>query len=148
MSITTTPHLNFAGNAREALEFYATVFGGEVVASTYGQFGMPQEAPDASKIVFGSVESADGFHVMAYDVPSGSTPLAGSTRREHGMTISDQPTFVSVRGASLDEVKRYWDGLAAGATVLESLAPSAWSEGFGMLTDRFGVTWILDVQGV
>jgi PhnB protein len=70
----------------------------------------------------------------------------GSTRREHGTTITDQPAFVSVRGASLDEIKRYWDGLAAGATVVEPLAASAWSAGFGMLTDRFGVTWVLDVQ--
>lgn len=146
MSITTTTHLNFAGNAGEALEFYAAVFGGEVVASTYGQFGMPQEAPDASKLVFGSVESDDGFRVMAYDVPGGTTPAAGSTRREHGLTITDQPTFVSVRAASLDEIQRFWDRLAAGATIVEPLAASAWSAGFGMLTDRFGVTWVLDVQ--
>ena len=146
MSITTTTHLNFAGNAREALEFYATVFGGEVVASTYGQFGMPPEAPDASKVVFGSVESGDGFRVMAYDVPAGTIPTAGSARREHGMTITDQPVFVSVRAESLDEIQRYWDGLAAGATIVEPLAASAWSAGFGMLTDRFGVTWVLDVR--
>ena len=50
-----------------------------------------------------------------------------------------------MRGSSLDEVRGYWDRLAVGATVVEPLAASAWSPGFGMLTDRFGVTWVLDV---
>lgn len=148
MSITTTTHLNFRdGEAREALDFYAAVFGGEVLARTYGDFGMPRELPDASRVVFGQVETADGFRVMAYDVPGapGDAP-AGSTRRENGTTITDQPFFLSLRGGTLDEVTRLWDRLADGATVVEPLAASAWSAGFGMLTDRFGVTWAVDVQ--
>jgi uncharacterized glyoxalase superfamily protein PhnB len=55
MSITTTAHLNFRGNAREALEFYHSVFGGEIMVITYGDFGMPKELPDASKAVWGQV---------------------------------------------------------------------------------------------
>lgn len=148
MTITTTTHLNFRGDARAALELYQSVFGGQLTVATYGDLGMPADAPGADKVVFGSVESPEGFRVMAYDVPGqtgGSAETAGSTRRVDGTTVTDQPFFVSVRGATLDEVQQYWDGLAAGATVVEPLASSPWSAGFGMLTDAYGVTWVLDV---
>ena len=148
MSITTTTHLNFRGDARAALEFYQSVFGGEVTIATYGDFGMPAGVPGADNIVFGQAETAEGFRVMAYDIPGqsgGSAASAGSTRRENGTTVTDQPFFVSVRGETLHEVERYWAGLSVGASIVEPLAASAWSPGFGMLTDSFGVTWILDV---
>ncbi|WP_022927262.1 VOC family protein [Patulibacter americanus] len=148
MPVTTTTHLNFRGTAREALTFYAEVFGGQVHVNTYGDFGMPQELPGADKVVFGQVQSADGFRVMAYDIPGQDIPegaTTGSTRRENGMTITDRPFFVSVTGETLDEVTGPWEALSAGATVIEALAPSAWSPGFGMLTDRFGVTWTFGV---
>ncbi|MCR2817299.1 VOC family protein [Microbacterium sp. zg.Y1090] len=148
MSITTTTHLNFRGDARAALEFYRSVFGGDLSIATYGDFGMPAEAPGASNVVFGQLESENGFRVMAYDIPGatgGSAATAGTTRRENGVTLTDQPFFVSVRGDALDEVQGYWVALSVGASIVEPLAASAWSPGFGMLTDRFGVTWILDV---
>jgi PhnB protein len=148
MSITTTTHLNFRGEARAALEFYGSVFGGQPTIATYGDFGMPKDVPGADNVVFGQVETADGFRVMAYDIPgaaTGAAPTSGSTRRENGATLTDQPFFVSVRGETLDEIERYWNALSADAVIVEALAASAWSPGFGMLTDRFGVTWILDV---
>ena len=147
MSITTTTHLNLRGDARAALEFYRSVFGGQITIATYGDFGMPKEAPGAENVVFGQVEGDNGFRVMAYDIPgtAGGSAAAGSTSRENGVTVTDQPFFVSVRGDTLDEVQGYWAALSAGASVVEPLAASAWSPGFGMLTDRFGVTWILDV---
>jgi PhnB protein len=147
MSITTTTHLNFHGDARAALEFYQSVFGGRVTIATYGDFGMPAEAPGATDVVFGQVESDGGFRVMAYDVPGdvARASATGSTRRENGVTLTDQPFFVSVRGETLDEVQAYWAALSVGGSEIEPLAASAWSPGFGMLTDAFGVTWILDV---
>lgn len=148
MSIKTTTHLNFRGDARLALEFYQAAFGGQITIATYGDFGMPQDAPGADNVVFGQIESEDGFRVMAYDIPGQSgSPVehAGTTRRENGATLTDQAFFVSVRGETLDEVQGYWSKLSDGATIVEPLAASAWSPGFGMLTDRFGVTWILDV---
>ena len=148
MTITTTTHLNFRGDARAALEFYKSVFGGEVTIATYGDFGMPRDVPGADNVVFGQVETSDGFRVMAYDVPGqsgGSAVSAGSTHRENGVTITDQSFFVAVRGETLDEVQGYWAALSVGATIAEPLGASAWSPGFGMLTDTFGVTWILDV---
>ncbi|WP_350348755.1 VOC family protein [Agromyces sp. G08B096] len=148
MSLTTTTHLNFRGDARQALEFYRSVFGGELSATTYGDVGMPKDAPGADGIVFGRVDSPTGFRVMAYDIPGesgGSAGNAGSTTREHGATVTDRPFFVSVSGETLDEVVAVWQRLAVGSTIIEPLAASAWSPGFGMLVDPFGVTWILDV---
>ena len=164
MSITTTTHLNFRGSARQALEFYGSVFGGDVTLATYGDFGMPADAPGADKVVFGQVENAEGLRLMAYDVP-GTTKdhagedhaatdhnaedhnaTAGTTTRENGVTVTDRTFFQSLRADSLDELTGYWDALADRAVIVEPLAASAWSPGFGMLTDRFGVTWVLDVR--
>lgn len=96
------------------------------------------------------METADGFRLMAYDVPGHDVddPVtrAGTTRRENGATITDRTFFQSARGESLEEVRRIWDRLVEGGDVVEPLAASAWSPGFGMLTDRFGVTWVIDVQ--
>jgi len=152
MSITTTTHLNLPGTARAALDFYQSVFGGRVIASTYGEFGMPQDAPDAGKIVFGQLQSDSGFRVMAYDIPSSASdsgpaavPAATETQRVNGVTITSQPFFLAARADTLDELTVHWTALAEGATIVEPLAASAWTPGFGMLTDRFGVTWVLDV---
>jgi len=150
MTIKTTTHLNFHGTARQALEFYQSVFGGQLVAATYGDLGMPHDLPGADKIVFGQLENEDGFRIMAYDVPgtasTDAAAIAGTTTRENGTTVTDRTFFQSVRGETLEEVTGYWSGLAEGATIIEPLAASVWSPGFGMLTDRFGVTWVLDVQ--
>lgn len=150
MTLTTTTHLNFRGTARQALNFYRSVFGGEVTLATYRDFGMPVGVPGADKVVFGRIESPAGIRLMAYDIPGQDDPdaaaTAGSTRRENGTTVTDRTFFQSLQAESLDELTRYWDGLAAGAVIVEPLAASAWSAGFGMLTDRFGVTWVLDVQ--
>lgn len=150
MTIATTTHLNFRGTARQALEFYRSVFGGEVTLATYADFGMPAEVPGADKVVFGQVENAEGFRLMAYDIPGvddpDATTTAGVTSRENGTTVTDRTFFQSLRADSLDELTGYWDALADGASIVEPLAASAWSPGFGMLTDRFGVTWVLDVR--
>ncbi|RWZ59304.1 VOC family protein [Labedella populi] len=146
MTLTTTTHLNFHGEAREALAFYAAAFGGDSTVTTYGDLGMPAGLPDSDKVVFGAAFSPVGFRVMAYDVPGRSEPRAvAATHRENGTTVTDSPFFVAFGGDSLGEVTGPWTALSEGATVIEPLAASAWSPGFGMLTDRFGVTWTVSV---
>ncbi|WP_409462805.1 VOC family protein [Amycolatopsis sp. GA6-003] len=146
MAVHAVAHLNFRGEARAALEFYRSVFGGEIQVATYGDFGMPQDAPGADQVVFGQVVGENGFQVMAYDVPGAAAPApVGETSRENGMTITTERFFLSVGGDSVDEVGECWKKLAEDATVIEPFGPSRWSPGFGMLRDRFGVTWILQV---
>lgn len=135
MAIQTTTHLNFRGDARAALEFYGAVFGGAPTAVTYAQAGAAADPADADRIMWGQVASPEGFRVMAYDVPAG-------TPHEPGVI----PFFVSVRGDDAAAIQRYWDRLADGATVIAPIAPSGWAPLYGMLRDRFGVTWVLDVE--
>ena len=143
MSATPVTRLNVHGEAREALEFTAEAFGGRAVVRTCGDFGMPAGLPDTEKVVHGQVFGRGGF---TYDVAGGGpAPAAGSTRREHGTTITTRSFFLAMQGQDLDEAAGWWAPLQEGATVVEPLAASAWSAGFGMLTDRFGVTWAISV---
>ncbi len=134
MSITTTTHLNFRGDARAALEHYRSVFGGDLAVVTYRDAGAVQDPSEADQVMWGQVAGDSGFRVMAYDVP-GRLPW-GQGR---------DAFFVSVRGTSAEEVTRYWEGLSEGATVVQELAPAGWAPLYGMLRDRFGVVWVLDV---
>ncbi|GAB3687560.1 VOC family protein [Angustibacter aerolatus] len=147
MPVTAVTHLNFQGRARAALDLYASVFGGEVRVATYGDLGLPAGLPDADQVVFGQVTAPSGFTVMAYDVPVAGRAATepAVTRREHGTTITTSPFFVAVHADTVAEVEELWAGLADGGTVVEPLGPSAWAPAFGMLTDRFGITWVLDV---
>ncbi|WP_309069057.1 VOC family protein [Microbacterium sp.] len=135
MAIHTTTHLNFRGEARGALEFYRSVFGGELAAVTYADARAVTAPAEADQIMWGQVASQDGFRIMAYDVP-------GHTAYEPGVN----PVFVSVRGTEPDEIRGYWSRLSESATVIAELAPSGWAPLYGMLRDRFGVTWVLDVE--
>lgn len=134
MSLTTTTHLNFRGEARAALEFYRSVFGGEVMIFTYADAHDVGDPSQADQVMWGQVLADNGLHVMAYDVPS-TMPF------ERGANSF----FVSLRGDSPDEITQYWSQLAEGATIVADLAPAGWSPLYGMLKDRFGIVWVLDV---
>ncbi|TYB62267.1 VOC family protein [Nonomuraea sp. PA05] len=134
MSVKSVLHLNFRGEARAALEFYRSVFGGDLAVVTYKDTGYVQNPADADLVTWGQVLAAGGFHVMAYDVPS-AMPF------ERG----ENSFFLSVRGADAAEITAYWERLTEGAAVVQPLGPSPWAPLYGMLKDRFGVVWVLDV---
>ncbi|MFH9619028.1 VOC family protein [Streptomyces pratensis] len=134
MSVTTTTHLNFRGDARAALEFYHSVFGGDVVAVTYKEAGDAHDPAEGDRVMWGQVVADNGFRVMAYDVPSRMPWQQG-----------ENAVFVSVRGDDSDEITALWGRLAVGATVVQPLEPARWAPLYGMLKDRFGVVWVLDV---
>lgn len=134
MTITTVAHINLRGNAREALEFYRSVFGGDLVLATNTDAQNVETPDEADQISWGQVTSPEGFHIMAFDVPS-SRPWSQG----------DSSFFVSVRGTDEAEITRYWERLSDGATVVVPLGPAGWSPLYGMVTDMFGVTWVLDI---
>lgn len=134
MTIKTVPHLNFRGQARDALQFYQTVFGGALMVVTYHDANAVQHPDEADQVMWGQVAAGNGFQVMAYDVPSRLSYDAGAN-----------PFFVSVRGDAAEEIAKYWAKLSDGATIIAPLAPSGWAPLYGMLKDRFGVTFVLDV---
>jgi PhnB protein len=134
MSVTTVTHINLRGQARAALAFYHAVFGGELVLVTYAQAGNVQSPADAENVIWGQVVAANGFRVMAYDVPAALPWNQG-----------ENAFFVSLRGDDADEITALWHKLAEGSAVVHALAPSQWSPLYGMLKDRFGVVWVVDV---
>lgn len=134
MSIQTITHLNFRGQARAALSFYQAVFGGEATLVTYQDAGNVKDPADADHVMWGQVAADSGFRVMAYDVPAAMPWHPG-----------ENAFFVSVRSDTADELRALWDKLADGAQVVHALAPAPWTPLYGMLKDRFGVTWLLDV---
>lgn len=134
MTIRTTPHLNFRGNARAALEFYAAAFGVAPVIVTYADAGAPVPPEAGAEVLWGQVATESGFAVMAYDVPA-----------HLGWNAGEIPFFVSLRGDDPAEIERCWAGLADGANIVQRLGASPWSPLYGMLKDRFGITWVLDI---
>lgn len=134
MSVKAVTHLNFRGDARAALAFYQSVFGGHEIVVTYKDAGNVQDPLEADQVMWGQVAADSGFTVMAYDVPSHLPWDQG-----------ESAFFVSLRGDTAEEVTAYWAKLSDGATVVQPLAPAQWAPLYGMLKDRFGVTWVLDV---
>lgn len=134
MSVQAVTHLNFRGQARAALAFYHAVFGGQVMLATYQDFGAVPEGTPADGIIWGQVVSDSGMRIMAYDVQADKAWHPG-----------ENAFYVSLRGDSADEITALYERLLDGGSLLHALAPAQWTPLYGMLKDRFGVTWVLDV---
>jgi PhnB protein len=133
MSSTLNPYLNFSGNARQAMEFYAGVFGGNLTLSTFADFG-DASSPDADKIMHGQLETAAGYTLMGADTPS-------------HMEYRPMSAFsISLSGDDGDVLHGYWDKLSASGTVTMPLAKQAWGDEFGMCEDQFGVSWLVNIS--
>jgi PhnB protein len=133
MASRLNPYLNFNGNARQALEFYASVFGGGPLnLSTYADFG-DKDSPNADKIMHGQLETEAGYTIMAADAPPGM-----ESPGMHGFGVS-------LSGDDGDALRRYWEKLSDGGTVTMPLQKQAWGDEFGMITDKFGVPWLVNI---
>lgn len=130
------PYLNFHGRAREAMEFYHSVLGGELTSNTFADFQMPGIAEDeVNNIMHSQITTPGGLTLMASDVPA-SIPLP------------DQSFItVSLSGSDETELRGYWDGLSAGAEIAMPLEAAPWGDAFGQLTDKFGVSWLVNIAG-
>lgn len=135
MTTRLNPYLGFRDQAREAMEFYRSVFGGEVQLSTFGESGMPHDPSDADKVMHAQLETPDGLVLMASDLPS-------SMEADEGSSIS-----ISLSGDDEAELRGYYEKLAASGEATMPLAKAPWGDLFGMCTDRFGVRWLVNVAG-
>lgn len=135
MTVRLNPYIGFRTEARDALGFYHSVFGGDLTVSTFGEAGMNQNPADTDKVMHGQLEGENGLLLMASDAPT-------------GMPTSDTSNIsVSLSGDDEEPLTRYWNALAEGATIIEPLTKAPWGDTFGMLTDRFGVTWLVNISG-
>ena len=134
MTVNAVTHINFTGDARAALEFYRSVFDGDLTILTYQDMHNVQQPDQADQVMWGQVTADNGFAVMAYDVPAG---------RPYDKGVD--PFYESLRGETVEEVTEIWKKLSDGAAIVQPLGPAPWTPAYGMLTDRFGVTWVVDV---
>ena len=132
MASRLNPYLNFNGNARQAMEFYQTVFGGDLKLTTYGELGQ-QDAPEATNIMHGHLETPSGYTLMGADNPPGAEYKPGNT------------ITVSLSGEDADELRGYWEKLSSGGAVTVPLEKQMWGDEFGTCVDRFGVAWMVDI---
>jgi PhnB protein len=133
MATMLNPYIGFRDDARQALEFYRSVFGGALELATFASMQMSDDPADQDKIVHGVLTTPVGLVLMGSDAPSSMEASTGSR-------IS-----IALSGEDRAEISGYWDGLADDATVIEPLTESPWGALFGMLTDRFGVTWMVNI---
>ena len=132
MASRLNPYISFDGDARGAMEFYESVFGGNLTLSTFGDFG-DQGAPHSDKIMHGMLETDGGLTLMGADTPPG---------REHN---PGDNFAVSLSGDDDAELRGYWDKLSAGGNVAVPLEKQMWGDEFGMCVDRFGITWMVNI---
>lgn len=130
---TLNPYLTFDGNAREAMEFYAAVLGGELTVSTFAEYGDPGN----EGVMHAQLQTPAGFTLMASDLPPGM-----SDGYVAGTNIS-----ISLSGDEGEELRGYWAGLADGGRVTLPLEKQMWGDEFGMVDDRFGVSWMVNIAG-
>ena len=135
MSTTMNPYLSFRDNAREAMEFYQSVFGGTLESSTFGDMNMAEDPAEANKIMHASLKTDKGFVLMGSDTPA-------SMNLDEGSSYS-----ISLSGDDGEELRGYWDKLLDGGQMTLPLEKAPWGDVFGMLNDKFGTSWMISIEG-
>ncbi|WP_343691199.1 VOC family protein [Chitinophaga sp.] len=130
------PYLNFNDTCEAAFNLYRSVFGGEF--TTIMRFkDVPGENPPPP-------EDADKIMHVALPVGNNGT-LMGSDRPGHmGKTISGDSVAISVNAESEEEARQLFEGLSAGGSVTMPLGKQFWGALFGMLTDKYGIHWMVN----
>ena len=129
------PYLSFGDNAREAMEFYKSVFGGDLTVMTFAEGGGSDKPEEQELVMHSQLTTPSGFTLMGADTPAGMN-------RTQGDSIS-----VSLSGEEESELTGYWDKLAVDAQFTMGLNKAPWGDTFGMLTDKYGVPWMVNITG-
>lgn len=134
MAIRLNPYLGFRDDAREAMEFYRSVFGGELRMVTFAEMHGSEDPAEQDKIMHAELTTPKGLVLMASDTPNAMPHNPGDAYS------------VSVSGDDDAELTGYWEKLSASGKVLEPLAVAPWGDKFGMCSDRFGITWLISID--
>lgn len=132
---TINSYLNFNGNTEEAFNFYKSVFGSE-----FASIQRFKDTPDADKMPADEQEKImhvalpiGGNMLMGTDIPGGMTPVVFGTN-----------SSISVDAGSEDEGKNLFNALSSGGKVMMPFEKMFWGAFFGMITDKFGVQWMVN----
>jgi PhnB protein len=128
------PYIGFADNARQAMEFYRGVFGGELAVNTFGESGAAAPG-DENKVMHAQLETPAGYTLMASDAPAGMP-------RDEGSSIS-----ISLSGDDAEDLRGWFAKLSEGGSVTMPLEKQVWGDEFGMCTDQFGIGWMVNIAG-
>lgn len=137
MPTRLNPYLGFRDNAREAMEFYRSVFGGELTVSTFADFQASEDPAERDKVMHAQLETPGGLVLMAADTPSSMSYTPGDN---FSVSLSGGPD-------SDAELRGYWERLVDGGEVVEPLTVAPWGDAFGMVRDRFGTMWLVNIGG-
>lgn len=135
MPTLLNPYLSFKDNAREAMEFYRSVFGGKLDINTFKEFNLSAHPDDDNKVMHSMLQGDNGIMLMGADTPTGMEFKLGSS------------VSISLSGDNEAELRGYWEKLSDGATIVQPLESAPWGDTFGMLTDKFGIDWLVNIAG-
>jgi PhnB protein len=133
MQTKLNPYLNFRDQTREAMEFYRGVFGGKLDMNTFKDYNAAHDPSEDDKIMHSVLESKNGITFMAADTPKDMEFAAGTN------------FSLSLSGDDDAELRGYFDKLGDGGTVIMPLEKAVWGDTFGMVLDRFGIRWLVNV---
>ncbi len=132
MSSLLCPYLSFQGTAKQALEFYAQVFGGEASIMTFGEYGMIDDGM-ADLVMHGQIETPAGLTLMVSDTPPGMDHHPGTN------------ITVCLSGTDTDDLTAWFTALCVGGTVTQPLEKQMWGDLYGACIDRFGIPWMANI---
>jgi PhnB protein len=133
MQTRLNPYINFQNNARQAMEFYQSVFGGTLNVNTFKEYNASQDPKEDDLIMHAQLEADNGITLMASDTPA------------HREYIPGNNVSMSLSGTDEAELRGYFDKLAAGGNTLMPLEKAMWGDVFGMCIDKFGIAWLVNV---
>lgn len=124
-------YVTFPGTAREALRFYANIFGGELALHTNADFGNQAGSPTA----------------IAHGVLSGPVAMAGTDAADGDKTVRCEGLMLSLLGTAEAPVLHQWfDALADGGRIVDPLAAKPWGAADGQVIDRHGLHWLIGYE--
>jgi PhnB protein len=135
MQSRLNPYLSFRDNARAAMEFYKTVFGGKLDIHDFKEYHASQDPSEDDLVMHAQLEADNGIIFMGADTPK-------SMEHKPGTNFS-----MSLSGDDEAELHDYWEKLSQGGTVSIPLEKAPWGDTFGMLVDKFGIAWMVNIAG-
>jgi PhnB protein len=121
-------------NARAAMEFYTSAFGGKLTVSTFKEYNASQDPSEDTMVMHSQLEGDSGIVFMA-----AGTPKRMEFREGTNMSMS-------LNGDDEAELTGWFNTLSAGGKVGEPLKKAPWGDTFGMFTDKFGITWLVNIS--
>ncbi|HCC05424.1 TPA: hypothetical protein DEP58_03935 [Patescibacteria group bacterium] len=134
MSTIQTTYLCFNGNAKEAMEFYQSILGGTLRLQTYGEVMGEKNPLLKDRIIHAYLEHSTVL-IIARDTHPKYNILAEATETTRVRIASPDETMLSY----------YFTKLSKGGRVDMPLTRQVWGDAYGMLTDKFGIPWIINI---